>query len=316
MNATDPTQLLRQVRDALQTGRYADAAQYLQQAAERARQLGDMAAEARHLGNLALIYYQRLNRPDQALALLERALACARAAGDRLTEDGLRGNLGNILRELGRCEEAIIQLNEALLIAQEEGDARGRGIWLANLGLVYDDLGQTEQAIELHKEAVAVARALRDQRGLAVRLNHLGDSYLAASQPTEALKCFHEAVAVLREIGDLETAARRMNAIGGILSDLGRAAPSDFEANLYFDLALDAYRDALAMARELDDVLAEAEALSSIGSVFGNLGYYDPAIDHFHAAYALFERLGLHDRLPLLLQNIELAIAYRDGAAQ
>lgn len=310
MDSPDHGQLLRRVRLALQSGDYANAAAGLEEAADTARAAGDLATAGRHLGNLALIYYQRLQRPDLALHYFEQALTNARAEDDRLTEGGLLGNMGNILRELGRYEQALAYLNQALLIAQEIGDVRGRGIWLSNLGLVYDDLKRLPEAVEVHQEAVAVARLLRDQRGLAGRLGNLGNSHLAASSHAEALKCFHEAVAIYQDLGEKQAAALRLGIIGNIYSELGRSAPSDFEARMCFDLALDAYRNTLNMAQELGDQPAEAELLSSLGNVLGNMGDYAAAIEHFSAARDLFARLGLRDRVPHLQHNIQLAESY------
>lgn len=311
METMDQTQLLRHVRLALQEKNYPEAQRYLEQAADLARAAGDHAAEGRHLGNLALIHH-RLGNPEMALAYFERALSSARAEGDRLTEDGILGNMGNILREMGRHDDAITYLHQALLIAQEIGDVRGRGIWLSNLGLVYDDRGQPQDSIPLHREAVAIARSLNDQRGLAGRLANLGNSQLNAAEHAEALKCFHEVVAIYKELGDKQEAALRMGIIGNVHSELGRAATSEFEAKFYFDLALDAYRDTLALAQELGDQFAVAELLSSIGNTLGNLGDYDQAIQHFSAAYHLFQDLGLHDRLEHLQNSIDLAVAYQN----
>lgn len=309
MNA-DQAQIIRQVRLALQSENYPDAINGLKQAAELARQAGDIAGEGRHLGNLALIYY-RVRELDLALQYFERALASARTEGDRLTEDGILGNMGNILREMGRHDEAISFLNHALLIAQEIGDVRGRGIWLSNLGLVYDDLSRPLEALDVHRESVNVARLMRDQRGLASRLSNLGNSYLAAGDSSEALKAFHEVVAVYKDLGDRSEAALRMGIIGNIYSDLGRAAPSDFEANFYYGLAVDAYRDTLALARELNDRIGEGDLLAGLGNVYGNMGDYDQALNHFTAAYDLFQQLGLTDRLDYLQNNINLAQSFR-----
>jgi tetratricopeptide (TPR) repeat protein len=303
-------QLLRQVRLALQHDDFESAIDALQQAAVLAREAGDSAAEGRHLGNLALIYY-RVQRHDLALQCFEHALASARADGDRLTEDGILGNMGNILRELGRHDEAVTYLNQALLIAQEIGDVRGRGIWLSNLGLVYEDLGNYTDAIEVHKESVNVARIMRDQRGLTSRLGNLGNSYLALGNSSEALKCFHEVVAIYKEIGEKGEAALRMGIIGNINSELGRGAPNDFEATFYYGLALDAYRDTLMLAQELGDKVGEGDLLTSMGNVYGNMGDYDQAINHFTAAMQIFDELGLKDRVEYLNNNLTMAQNYR-----
>jgi len=307
----DQLQLLRQVRLALQSQDYPEAIRSLKMAAKLAHDAGDVATEARHLGNLALVYH-RTGRPDKALQYFEHALAAARADSDRVTEDGILGNMGNILRELRRYDDAIDYLNQALLIAQEIGDVRGRGIWLGNLGLVYDDLGKPADAIPLHEQSVFIARQLRDQRGLAQRLGNLGNSFIATGDFTSSLKVFHEAVGIYRELGDKREWALRLGIIGNIYSELGRRSPTDFEAKMVFDLALESYKETLELARELNDTFTEAELLSSLGNVHGNMGSYDLAIEHFQAAYQRYADLGLTDRLDHLQHNIDLALAYRD----
>jgi tetratricopeptide (TPR) repeat protein len=306
MTIADQAQLFRQVRQALQHERYDEAIAALVKAAELAHSAGDASAEGRHLGNLALIYY-RVQQPEQALYYFERALQIARTEGDRLTEDGLLGNMGNILREIGRHTEATAYLNQALLIAQEIGDVRGRGIWLSNLGLTYNDLARHDEALEVHKESVNVARIMRDQRSLATRLNNLGNTYLALNQPSESTKCFHEVVAIYKSLGEPAEAAARMAAIANIYNDLGRNAATEFEAQFYYDLARDTYKDTLEMVRELGDGEAEGDLLTSLGSVYGNMGNYDEAINHFSAAYQLFQSLGAQDRLPHLENSLLLA---------
>jgi tetratricopeptide (TPR) repeat protein len=309
----DQVQLLRTVRLALQNQDYPEAIRSLKLAAKLAHDAGDVATEGRHLGNLALIYY-RVGKHEQALRYFEHALAAARADDDRVTEDGILGNMGNILRELRRYDDAIDYLNRALLIAQEIGDVRGRGIWLGNLGLVYDDLGKSSEAIVLHEQSVFIARQLHDQRGLAQRLGNLGNSHMAADDFTTALKVFHEAVGIYREIGDKRewALALRLGIIGNIYSELGRRSPSEFEAKMCFDLALDSYKSTLELARELNDTFTEAELLSSLGNVYGNIGDYELAIEHFQGAYQRYSDLGLTDRLEHLQNNIDLALSYRD----
>lgn len=302
----DLAQLLRTVRLALQQENFQEAIGALEQAVILASEAGDHAAQARHLGNLALIYY-RAGQPDSALGAFDQALLNARADGDRLTEDGLLGNKGNVLRELRRYDEAVSHLNQALVIAQEIGDVRGRGIWLSNLGLLQDDLGKPADAIPLHRESAAVARSLRDQRGLATRLIHLSNSHLAANEPAEAIKALHECVVAHIAVGDKAEAAYRMATIGNINTDLGRASGTQFEADLYYSMATDAYRDALALIREVGDPVAEADLLYSLGSAAGNRGQIDAAIVHFSEALRLYESLALSDRAAEVQHNLDLA---------
>lgn len=205
MSDHEQAQLLRQVRLALQNNHYEQATGALEQVVKLALDAQDWGAAARHLGNLALAYY-RAGSSEAALDAFQRGLVYTHREADRLTESGLLGNMGNILRELGRYDEAIKCLNEALLIAQELGDARGRGVWLSNLGLVYDDLKQAGDACDYHLQAVKIARHLHDQPQLATRLLNLAAAQSLQHAWQAALSSYDEAVAVLWTLGRLEEA--------------------------------------------------------------------------------------------------------------
>jgi len=99
-----------------------------------------------------------------------------------------------------------------------------------------------------------------------------------------------------------------MATIGNINTDLGRASGTQFEAELYYSMATDAFfRDALALIREIGDPVAEADLLYSLGSAAGNRGQIDPAIIHFSEALRLYEALGLSDRAAEVQHNLDLA---------
>jgi tetratricopeptide (TPR) repeat protein len=99
-------ELLKAVREALQNHDYPRAVTSLEKVVEIAREKGDTGAVGRHLGNLALTHY-RLGNPIKALKYFEEALEQARADNDRMTENGLLGNMGNILREVKRYDESL-----------------------------------------------------------------------------------------------------------------------------------------------------------------------------------------------------------------
>ena len=66
---------------------------------------------------------------------------------------------------------------------------------------------------------------------------------------------------------------------------------------------------------ELGDKVGEGDLLTSLGNVYGNMGDYDQAINHFSAALQIFSSLGLEDRLEYLQNNLTLAQGYRSGRA-
>lgn len=303
------TELLRKVRLALQNNQYQDALKFLKQTADLAHESGDLGAEGRHLGNLALIYY-RLNQPDRALEYFDQALDRARQEEDRVTEGGLLGNMGNILRELNRHADAVQYLNQALVIAQEIGDNRGRGIWLGNLGLVYDDLNQPERSVDLHSKSVEIARELRDMRGLASRLANLGNACVALKDYVAAVTHFKESVEIYRSLGETTELALRLGIIGNLYAELGRSTSDPGQAAEYFAGALDHYLQTLTLARELEDVITEAQLLRSIGNVLIHVGRFETALEHLLTAYQMFEVLGLEEQRDETTRSIRLARAY------
>lgn len=308
---TNPIQLLRTARQAIQKQDFVTAIDSLKQLVDHAHDEGDTVAEARHLGNLALLH-NRLGMSDDALLLLERALKLAQDQGDKLTEDGLLGNIGNILREVGRYDEAIDYLKRALALAEEIDDVRGRGIWLSNLALVYDDLEQADKAATLHEMSVGIARDLNDQRGLAQRLGNLGNSLMANGQVVQALEHYQEAVEMHRKLGEKPALAVRLGVIGNIYSEMGRVVAQPDQKERYFVLALAHYRETLHLARELADHVTEAILLRGMGNVYGNMANYTEAINNFVAAYRSFEAQGMGDQLPALQESIDMAKRLRD----
>jgi tetratricopeptide (TPR) repeat protein len=310
MSSVDQTTLLRQMRQAIQSGDYAQAIQTLEQLIHLARSAGNNGMAGRHLGNLALIYY-RLEQPQHALEKFHQALECARLDQDQFTESGVLGNIGNILRETGQYPDALAYLQKALDIANAVEDIRGRGIWLSNLGLVYDDMRQPARALELHREAVDIARQLQDQRGLAARLANEGNSYVALGALSQALECFEESVSLYGEIGDAREIALKLGVIGNVYSEIGRAVDDQDAAVDAFDHALRYYTRSLYLMRSLGDVSSEAGLLRSMGNALANRGQYDEAIQRFQQAISLFESMNVFTPIKELKRSIRLAEQYK-----
>jgi len=102
-------------------------------------------------------------------------------------------------------------------------------------------------------------------------------------------------------------AALRLGIIGNIYNELGRSANTEFEARFYYELARDTYVETLKLAQEVGDSVTEGDLLTSLGAVYGNMGEYEQAVNHFTAAYHIFTNAGLTDRLPYVEENIRLA---------
>ena len=311
------TELLKQVRLALQKNDFVTAIACLEQVVALARERGDVGAEGRHLGNLALTYY-RLGNANQALENFQLALDCARKDQDRMTENGILGNMGNVLREVRRYDDAIKYLNEALIIAQELGDSRGRGIWLSNLGLVYDDLRQPDEAIPLHESSVKVARQLHDEPALAARLGNLGNTFVTRRDFLAAALYFKQAIEIYEKLGRKSDVALRVGIVGNLYAELGRFYLDKQEKKAYehFHEALDAYGKAMNLMRELGDTTSEAEVVRSIGHVLADAGQLEDAAQYLDVAQQMFETLGLKKQAKQSRTTLKRIIEFLEEGGQ
>jgi len=295
----DPSQVLRQVRLALQNENFQTAIYWLEQAVNSASRDGDHSAEGRHMGNLALVHY-RLGQRERALECFQVALASAREDSDLVTEEGLLGNIGNIMREIGRFGDAISYLTQALAISHEIDDRRGRGIWLGNLGLVYDDIDQPDQAIPLHQQAIEIARMIYDKRGLAARLGHLGNSCVSLGDYQLALTAFIESAQAHRELGDHAVLAQRLGVIGNLYGKLARASDNSYVRRELLEKALSHYVETLVLARTVNDQHSQAELLRAIGGISADLGAYTAALGYLRDAAKLYRQLGMNDQAQVI----------------
>ena len=141
----------------------------------------DLRLEGVVRGNLAILD-QEQGRLDEALAHLERALACLRKVGDRPFEGHLLGYLGAVHHERGQLDAARAAYTRALEVLAEVRDVRLEGIFLAaraaalaasgRVGHAWNDLDVAARrlaevgdpalmaALGAHRAQVAIAEAL------------------------------------------------------------------------------------------------------------------------------------------------------------
>jgi tetratricopeptide (TPR) repeat protein len=312
---TDPIQLLRTARAAIQKQDYTTAVQAMQSLVQHDQATHNTTLEILHRSNLAMLQ-NRLGHPDDALQHLNHALELARHTQDRASEEGVLGNIGVILQETDQPEAAITYLEQALAIAKSIGDHRGRGNWFGALGLAYDDLTRYGEAVRCHRQAVEIARQLDDQTGLAQRLGQLGNTRMRTGHFRDALNHYEEAIEIYRRLGNRAALALRLGIVGNIYAELGRAASFRPDKEAFLVQALANYRETLHIARDLDDKPSQGALLREMGQVYAEMGNNPEAIAHFTEAIAIFQSLGQDTPLPDLQKSIALAKQYRDNASE
>ena len=175
---------------AFQAGRYAEAADALEEATASFRTRGEMAAAARAMGTLGLVFSalgdpRRWTLPSEALGLLEPlgpSLALVAALTEVASVDALQG----------RSEDAIRIAEQALVLAEELGVPRPARA-LGYQGMARADLGDP-RGLEDMREAISLATEAGQGREVALLHNNLGAQLWAVEGPAASLKVLREGI--------------------------------------------------------------------------------------------------------------------------
>ena len=251
------------------------------------REAGDRRREGDLLSRLGNAYYA-LGERDRAIDIYQQALDIARAVGDRRAEGARLGNLGNIYLTRGRTRDpgyvrvAVDLYQQALDIARAVADRRGEGTRLGNLGVAYYALSQSAQA---GQELPQNGR----NRAEWARADHAYPGGAATSaeegSPGErdllelALGAYLEALDIAREVGDRRAEGHHLGHLGLAYSalsardgDQGFERADDAPSEWRLQAAIEAYQNALVIAREVGDRRAEGRYLGYLGDAYGALG--------------------------------------------
>ncbi len=110
--------------------------------------------------------YQRLSRPDEALATFKQATALMERLGDQFGLGVAYGGMGRLLYAQWRFEEAVTYLTRdvALLAEQARENASVINQLLNQTAAAYARLGQRDEALATHRRALAAIDDIADPR--------------------------------------------------------------------------------------------------------------------------------------------------------
>jgi predicted ATPase len=214
------------------------------------RQLGDFAA---------------------ALEALNRSLALARAAEDRVGMIDALALLGLVATDTGAYPQARDYLEESLHLSRAAGDTMRTAMGLSHLGNTAMRMASYAEGEQAYQESLALFTAAGDRPGMALALNGLGNGAVDQRMYDTAEYCYTESLAIRRALDDRW-------GIAGCLSNLGWVAhlQDDYAAARAF------YEESLALSRTIGDRRGMAIALT-------NLGFTASALRDLPAAAAAFD---------------------------
>jgi CHAT domain-containing protein/tetratricopeptide (TPR) repeat protein len=250
--------------------------------------LGLARQQAETLVAMAQVYQQR-DQPDIALAILDRAILLARAAGgahhDRLllgTALALAGKISR--RTLGLSARAVGRyLAEATAIFESKQASKDLAASLQNLGRAYYDVGELAQALDAYDRALKLPSKASRPGFQYVMLRDRAMAFLAFHRGSDAYRDASRAVALAD--GD-STKAQARRAVAQTVQARALIQTGDLE---------DAERvlgQALAISRELSAPKLEADALQALGALLREQNRLDEARATLEQARALVAETG------------------------
>ena len=184
-------------------GKYARSLTLFQQALEIGRTLEMPGQLQATLNNLAITYLL-LNQDEQAIQLLEPALAHFEGVGAQSIVVTIRQNLGVAYESLGNFEAAERHLEQALYICRTVGNPYRLAQTLAHLGALRNRQGRSAEGLELLEESLKLSKRIGDREGTGLSLSLLGVIHEALGDEERALACYQASLVVQASISDIE----------------------------------------------------------------------------------------------------------------
>jgi tetratricopeptide (TPR) repeat protein len=250
--------------------------------ADRAGRAGRWDQQARELTVVAMAY-NRLGRPDSALAPAAAATALLARTDHPATVAGVRATYGESLQNKGRHAEALAQYDTALqrLAAPRTGELLAeRARLCTSRGSALLALGDVDGASAAYAAALALRHTLGDVAGEALVIHNSARLLQVVGRPDSSLTLFQASLALRERAPDAAAEAVTLNAVGYSYDLLGHP-----------DSALVQYDRALARLGGTN-VTLEGLSLMNRGRSRLALGDVDGAERDFKASRALVRVVG------------------------
>lgn len=197
----------------LRLGDYEASLRCSEEALALAREIGDLEAEAVVGQNLAWLYAE-LGRPNEAMALLGRALEIHRSWKNRRHQGWLLLEMGDVMSaaEPESADGRLANYLEAQRAFREVGDRTGESMALSSIAGLLTEPERLDEALRYAEQALAVIRDVGDPVNESRALTNLTKLHQLAGQPRQALQCAERGVEIVESTrGGIASSERRAN---------------------------------------------------------------------------------------------------------
>jgi len=251
---------LHAAQELADAGRYAELLTYLGGRSPNEIEQSPMLALLNSIGQ------SRVGRLDLGQQWALVALSRSRVLGDRRLELRALNVCGAIALERGGISEAAHFFTRAQEEAMQDNDMASVGRCANNLGIIANMQGDYGRAVGAYTRAIAAYQAARYDRGIAESQHNLGISYREQGDLDHAMQAADAAVREAGRLGDQRLTAQALAGRAEIRAMKGESG-----------LAILEVERALAVHRELKDVVRETEDLRILAVAVGLAGKAEDA---------------------------------------
>lgn len=312
-------ELLKQGEQLITSGKWQEAARFLQQAAKRADKEHDRHGQLEALKLLCRVYtyhgdyQQAMNISQQALALVEQ-IGDQRLLGSIYDQMGIiccmqgdtrqaiayhkksqqqgfyqdegdlaasYSNLGNVYTQQRDFGAAIEAYQKALDLCYKAELKQLTGVNYSNLGGVLLQIGEYDLAMEALQEGVKIFSQFGDLHGIANSYSNMGNVQYHRGNYEQALQMHEKALKTDKQTGDIPGIAKDHVGIARVLEKLGNISRTFIS-----------YQEGLTLAEQIGDAYTSAHIHANLGRLYHKQGDREQARMHYEQAKALFGQIG------------------------
>lgn len=250
------------------------------EAAQRSGQLTEEAALWQNLSVLTMNQGQIERAREQCQAALERF---EQAAEERGTAQA-QGLLGTLARLQGDYPQARSEFEAVLEIFERLDDPTNMAITYHQLARLAEAQRDVQNARSYYQADLALEQELENERGIALARWGLGNVAYLQGDLKEAGHHYQAAWEMLNALGD----KRNIAGLLGQWANLDRRIGKTVEAEALF-------WQAVAICRELEDVVTESLALFNLAALYREQGDLEQAVALLERVVEIEEQAGLPD---------------------
>jgi tetratricopeptide (TPR) repeat protein len=193
-------------------------------------------------------------------------------------------SLGYVHSVRGQLSQSIPWLERAAAQCRDDEIALLYPNAMAWLGLAYALSGRVEEGVSWLKQAVTAQDSGRRGYVSVLSLEQLGEASLLANRIEDASECADRALTLARERGQRGHEAWTLRLLGEIASHDDPLNAETAEAH---------YRQAVALATELEMRPLAAHCQFGLGKLYRRIGKREPAREHLTTATAMYREMDM-----------------------